>query len=115
MADEHRVRVLDGSHELVSHVRSCNRGQQIEQPVHIEALAEHKRAARAHRASDRLGQAAPASVQFLRLAAKRGKILRSTASVLTRLLDRYGARSLEAAIAEALQRSVPRPDAVRLA
>ena len=54
-------------------------------------------------------------MQFLRLAAERGEILSSTASVLTGLLDRYGARSLEAAIAEALQRGVPHPNAVRLA
>ena len=115
LADEHRVRVLDGVQELVSHVRSWDRGQQIEQPVHVEALVEHKRAARAHRASDRLAQAAPASVQFLRLAAERGEILSSTATVLSGLLDRYGARALEAAIAEALQRGVPHPNAVRLA
>lgn len=111
----HRVRVLDGVQELVSHVRSWDRGQQIEQPVHVEALIEHKRAARAHRASDRLAQVAPASVQFLRLAAERGEILSSIAKVLTGLLDGYGARALEAAIAEALQRGVPHPNAVRLA
>ena len=37
LADEHRVRVFDGAQELVNHVRSWDRGQQIEQPVHIEA------------------------------------------------------------------------------
>jgi transposase len=115
LADEHRVRILDGPHELVSHTRSWDRGQQIEQPVHIEALVEHKRAARAHRACDRLAQAAPASAVFLQRAAERGEPLRAMTSALTGLLERYGARALEAAIGEALQRGVPHPNAVRLA
>ena len=109
------VRILDGTQELASHPRSFDRGQQIEQPVHIEALVEHKRAARAHRASDRLAKAAPASAMFLQRAAERGESLRTTTSALTGLLDRYGAQALEAAIGEALQRGVPHPNAVRLA
>ena len=115
LADEQRVRILDGAQELVSHARSWDRGQQIEQPVHIEALVEHKRAARAHRACDRLAQAAPASALFLQRAAERGESLRATTSALTGLLDRFGARALQAALAEALQRGVPHPNAVRLA
>ena len=115
LADEYRVRILDGAQELASHLRSWDRGQQIEQPVHIEALVEHKRAARAHRACDRLAQAAPASALFLERAAERGERLRAMTSALTSLLDRYGARALQAAIGEALQRGVPHPNAVRLA
>ena len=115
LADEHRVRILDGAQELVSHARSWNRGQQIEQSDHIDALVDHKRAARAHRGCDRLAQAAPASAVFLQRAAERGESLRATTSALTSLLDRYGARAVEAALAEALQRGVPHPNAVRLA
>jgi len=115
LADERRVRILDGAQELASHVRSWDRGQQIEQPVHVQALIDHKRAARAHRACDRLAQAAPASVEFLRQAAERGESLRTTTSTLTGLLGRYGARALQDAIDEALQRGVPHPNAVRLA
>ena len=115
LADEHRVRILDGAQELASHARSWDRGKQIERPVHIESLVDHKRAARAHRACDRLAQAAPASALFLQRAAERGDGLRATTSALTGLLDRYGARALQAALAEALQRGVPHPNAVRLA
>ena len=115
LADEHRVRILDGAQELVSHTRSWDRGQQIERAVHIEALVEHKRAARTHRACDRLAQAAPASALFLQRAAERGESLRATTSALTGLLGRYGARALQDAITEALQRGVPHPNAVRLA
>ena len=115
LADEHRVRLLDGAQELVSHARSWDRGQQIEQAAHIDALVAHKRAARAHRTCDRLAQAAPASAVFLQRAAERSESLRATTSALTGLLERYGARMLEAAIGEALQRGVPHPNAVRLA
>ena len=78
-------------------------------------MVEHKRAARAHHACDRLAQAAPASTLFLQRAAERGESLRTTTSALTGLLDRYGARALQAALAEALQRGVAHPNAVRLA
>ncbi len=115
LADERRIRILDGTQELASHARCWDRGQQIEQPAHIQALVEHKRAARAHRASDCLAQAAPASAEFLQRAAERGERLRATTSALMSLLERYGARALQAAITEALQRGVPHPNAVRLA
>ena len=116
LADEHRVRILDGAQELASHARSWDRGQQIEQPIHIEALVDRKRAARAHRACDRLAQAAPASAELLQRAGQAGHSLGAVASELLRLLDRYGARALQTALCEALlQRDVAHPNAVRLA
>jgi len=115
LADDHQVRILDGVQELARHVRCWDRGQQIEQPVHIEALVGHKRAARAHRAIDRLAQAAPASIEFMQRAVERGERLNATTAALTDLPDRYGARALEAAVSEALLRGVPHPNAVRLA
>ena len=115
LADERRVRILDGTQELVCHTRSWDRGAQIEQAAHIEALVDHKRAARAHRACDRLAQAAPASAELLKRAGEAGNSLGAITSELMRLLDRYGARALQAAISEALQRGVPHPNAVRLA
>jgi transposase len=45
LADDRRVRVFDGIQEVASHVRSYDSGQQIEEPAHIQALVEHKRAA----------------------------------------------------------------------
>ena len=115
LADEHRVRILDGAQELACHARSWDRGAQIEDASHVQALIDHKRAARAHRACDRLAQAAPASAELLKRAGERGYNLGAITSALMRLLDRYGAKSLQPAIAEALQRGVPHPNAVRLA
>jgi transposase len=115
LADERRVRVFDGAQVLADHPRSWDSGAQIEDPLHVQALVQHKAAARAHRACDRLAQAVPASAQLLERAAERGHNLGTITAALMRLLDRYGATALQAAIGEALQRDVPHPNAVRLA
>ena len=115
LADEQTVRILDGAAEWARHARCWDRGQQIEDPAHLQRLVEHKRAARAHRACDRLGQAAPAAATLLERAAARGDNLGSITAALLRLLERYGAAALQVAILEALQRDVPHPNAVRLA
>lgn len=115
LADEQRVRILDGMQEVACHRRSWDRGAQIEDASHVQALVDHKRAARTHRACDRLAQAVPASAELLRRAGTRGHNLGSITAALMRLLERYGAAALQAAITEALERDVPHPHAVRLA
>ncbi|RMG59341.1 MAG: IS21 family transposase, partial [Gammaproteobacteria bacterium] len=71
------VRILDGAEEVARHPRSYDKGQQIEQPEHIEALVQVKRQARCHRGQDRLAQAAPSSQSLLTQAAERGDNLGS--------------------------------------
>ena len=115
LACEQMVRILDGAAELARHVRCWDRGQQIEDPAHVQRLVEHKRAARVHRGCDRLAAAAPAATTLLERAAARGENLGSITAALLRLLQRYGAAALQLAILEALQRDVPHPNAVRLA
>ena len=115
LADEQWVRILDGASELARHARSWDSGQRIEDDAHVKRLVDHKRAARAHRACDRLAQAAPASAVLLQRAAVRGDNLGSITATLMRLLERWGAAALQAAITEALARDVPHPNAVRLA
>ena len=115
LADDKCVRVFDGAQELADHPRSWDSGQQIEQPAHIQALVDHKRAARTHRGTDRLAHAAPAALDLMKAAAARGHNLGTIAAALLRLLERYGGAALQAAIGEALQRGVPHPNAVRLA
>jgi len=66
------VRAVDGATVLAVHPRSFDRRQQIEQPSHIQALVDHKRARRAHRAIDRSHHAAPSAAKFFALAAERG-------------------------------------------
>src|SRR6202040_3811874 len=115
LADPHEVRVVDGGTVLACHQRSYDRGAQIEQAGHVEALVEQKRAARQHRATDRLVQAAPASQTLLIRAAERGANLGAITAALMRLLAQTSAAEMQAAILEALQRGVPHPNAVRLA
>ena len=115
LASPDEVRILDGQQVWACHQRSYDKGAQIEDPAHIEALVGHKRAAHRHRGTDRLAQAAPASTALLTQAAERGDNLGAITAALLRLLQRYGAAELQTAIEEALARGVPHPNAVRLA
>ena len=65
LAKPERVRVLDGAAVLATHRRSWDRGAQIEQDAHVQALVERKRGARAHCATDRLTRAVPAVAELL--------------------------------------------------
>jgi hypothetical protein len=115
LADPHEVRIVAGAQVLACHRRSYDKGAQIEDAAHVEALVANKRAARRHRGTDRLAQVAPASRDLLIRAAERGDNLGAITAALLRLLERYGATELEAAIGDALARGVPHPNAVRLA
>ena len=115
LADPDEVRIVDGAQMLACHRRSYDKGAQIEDAGHVQALVEHKRAARRHRATDHLAKAAPQSQTLLLRAAERGHNLGAITAALLRLLERYGAAELDAAISEALARGVPHPNAVRLA
>jgi hypothetical protein len=115
LAEPDRLRVLDGATVLATHRRSWDRRAQIEQEAHVQDLVDHKRGARAHRATDRLTQAVPVVAQLLQRAAARGHNLGSITAALSKLLDRYGAKPMHCAVVEALARDVPHPNAVRLA
>jgi transposase len=115
LADLNEVRIVDGQHILARHRRSYDKGAQIEDAAHIQALVEQKNAAHNHRGADRLSHAAPASKILLIRAAELGSNLGSITGAMLRLLDRYGAAELQVAIIEALDRNVPHPSAVRLA
>jgi len=108
------VRVLDGSEVLATHVRSYDRRQQIEDPLHIQDLVDEKRKASRHRGMDRLHHAAPTSEALLCAVAERGGNLGSSTARLLRLLEQYGAAELELAITEAIERKTPHLTAVQL-
>ncbi len=107
------VRILDGAEVIATHPRSFDRGAQIEQPGHIEALVTRKRAAGAHRGQDRLQHAAPSAKSLFLLAAERGAHLGVLTRGLLQLLDSHGAQALEAAIAAALAEDTVHLGAVR--
>jgi len=115
LADPREVRIADGGTVLARHPRSYDKGNQIEDAAHIQALTAAKHTARQHRGNDRLMRALPASQTLLERAAERGANLGAITAGLLRLLDRYDAASVQAAIVEALERDVPHQNAVRLA
>ena len=102
-ATVHTVRVLDADTVLATHRRSFDRGQQIEEPAHIEALEREKRSGRTHRATDRLHHAAPSAKTLFAAAAERNHHLGVLARGLIELLNAYGPVALERAIAAALE------------
>ena len=78
-------------------------------------MVDHKHQASAHRGTDHLIQAVPTCRDLLTQAVERGEPLGRTVNTLTDLLAHYGVAELTAAIADALARGVPHPNAVRLA
>lgn len=115
VADPDTVRIVDGAEVVARHPRSYDKGAQIEDPAHLQALVDYKRAARGHRGVDRVAAASPAAHLLLQAVAERGDNLGTITAELLRLLERYGAVELDAAIQDALRRGVPHPNAVRLA
>jgi transposase len=109
-----QVRVLDGVEVIAEHTRSYGKGEQIEDPGHIQTLIDYKHRAREHSGQNRLAHAAPGSVALLELAVQRGHRPTTVVSLLTGMLDDYGASELACAIDEALQQQAPHPNAVRL-
>ena len=107
-----QVRILDGQVVIATHPRSFDRRQQIEIAEHVSTLVAYKHQASAHRGTDHLVQAVPASVELLAQAAERGEPLGRTVRALTELLERYGVSELTAAITDVLGRGVPHPNAV---
>jgi transposase len=107
------VRILDGNQVIATHVRSWDRRRQIEDPAHIQALADFKRQARAHRGIDRLYHAVPHSRELFEEIARRGGNLGATTSGLIRLLERHGARALDQAVQIVLERGAPHLGAIR--
>lgn len=112
-ASETQLRILDGDQVIATHPRSYDKGQQIENPAHIQALVQAKQRSRHHRSQDRLYHVLPNSQTFLSRAAQRGYPLKEVVKQLLTLLDEYGVEELQAAVEEALAKQVPHPNAVR--
>ena len=105
LASEHRVRIATSAGEVIAnHARSYDRDQVIEAPEHLEALRDDKRHASMLRGRDRLIDACPNAHDLLQAVLDRDAPIRPHTAHLNRLLDRYGAEALSAAIDTALER-----------
>jgi len=98
------VKICDGPTLIAEHPRSYGKGMRIEDPEHVRALLERKRAARREGALDHLVQAVPESRRFLKLLAEKGLPLNSTAGSLLSLLGEFPASEISFALAEAIER-----------
>lgn len=97
-----RVCILDGVKQVAAHVRSFDKGKQIEDEKHVAELVLVKKQASKHRGMNRLNHVAPSCTDFFKRAAERGHNMGRLTQLLIRLLDLYGAAELEAALAEVL-------------
>jgi transposase len=113
LASLQTVRVLVGAEVIAEHRRSWDRGKPVEDPRHVQALADTKRRAAQERGTDRLVQACASARAFLQHAAKRGLNLGRLTQLLIELLNAHGAEDLEEALVEALERDRIHLGAVR--
>lgn len=113
-ADDRTLRVVDGVTLIATHIRSYDKGAQVEIQEHLDQLLEQKRKAKTHRGIDRLTQAIPLTEDFLVQAAEAGYSLRPLVRGLEELLERHPAAQVQSAMAEALDRGVPHINAVQL-
>jgi transposase len=104
VASETVVRLLDGGAEVARHARRYDRGQRVEEPAHLAALAREKRHAHDLRGRDRLRAVSSSADALLDALARRGEPLAPHTTMLLRLLDQYGAPALDWALHEALAR-----------
>jgi len=113
LASETEVRITDRAGTVVAqHPRSWGRLAVVETNAHLTALGDAKRRARDVRGRDRLRQACPSATPFLDALARRGERLSPHTFRLGKMLDRYGAADVEAALADALARNALSADAV---
>ena len=115
VADEARVRIVDGVQVIAEHRRSYDAGALIEDEAHVAALRRDKAAAREHGALPRLYRAVPRSEEYLRALTDRGEPLARAVRALEEMLDAYGLVRLAAAIDDALARGLVYLPALRKA
>ena len=111
-ASPQTVRILDGSTEIARHPRSYDRGGNICDPAHIDALVKEKRKAIASTAVVRLQQSLPNIREFLEAAFQKGESLSRISKQLLLLINDYGASQVSAAVNEALEKQTPRISSV---
>lgn len=106
------IRVLRGAEVVARHRRSWERHQVIEEPAHLDGLADAKAKARPLHGRARLIAEVPAAEKLLLELAQRNEPLGGQTSSLLTLLELYGPDELAVAIQEALERGTPRAASV---
>ncbi len=102
VADESRVRILDGAAVLAEHPRSYGVHQTMEDPKHIDDLRKAKRHAHLHSTQDWLLQVAPEATELLQRLAERHGSVGTAVAQLSKLAQSYGIAEFRAAVSEVL-------------
>lgn len=113
-ATSSEVSIVDGLKVIAKHLRSYDKGKQIECDEHIKILISRKREAALHRGQDRLTMTIDCGQDFLKAAALHGYALNTINKQLIALLDDYGADDCAKAMVTALASDSPHPNTVRL-
>lgn len=112
-ASDTHVRLLRGDEQVARHERCWDKGCVIEDPQHLEGLAEEKQRAAARHGRDRLISLIPEAAALYAALVEREEPLGPHTAVLLRLLDRYRLEDLRGAILEAVDRGTPRAASVQ--
>lgn len=111
-ASASEVKILDGERVVASHERSYDKGAQIEDSAHLEALLARRRAALPSRRRDSLVAVIPAAKRLLEMLADRNEHLAGHLRHLYDLVERHGVDCVAKAIDEAIERKTPRSESV---
>jgi hypothetical protein len=109
VADDKKVRLLDGDDVVAAHIRAWGRRQWIEDPAHREELLEHKRAGRDLKGRDLLRAEVPDIDLLFTRWVERGRNVGSMTARTVGLLRLYGGEILSRAVTEALKRQTHDP------
>jgi len=101
-ASDVAVRVLADGVEIARHERCFDRRRSIEDPAHVEALAERKKGAFTATRKDRLASLAPEARMYLQEVARRRIGLENEIKRLQRLVTLYGETEVAGGMAKAL-------------
>lgn len=107
-----RIRVLHKDELIAEHPRSWGRKQVVEDPRHLEGLADMKHHGRTARGRTRLTDLVPAVTELYAELVARGEPIGPNTKTLLMLLDRHGAAVLGDAVQRAIERGTPRASSV---
>jgi transposase len=107
-----RVRLLDGQQTVAEHTRCWGRRQRIDDPAHLDALAESKRKAASARGRDRVMGLLPIAETWYRLLAKRGLPMGPQTRKLLTLIEQYPLDDIDLAIEAAIERETLSADSI---
>jgi len=109
VANDEKVRLLDGTSVVATHDRSWGRRQWIEDPAHRKELLEHKRAGRDLKGRDLLRVEVPDIDRLFARWVERGRNVGNMTVRTVGLLRLYGGEVLARAVTEALKQQTDDP------